>query len=57
MHTDTELQRDYDYFMAQRTAKAMLSDGLITLAEFNKLIQINRDIFSPMLAEIMPKIS
>ena len=55
--TDIELQQDYDYFMAQETANMLLSAGLISLVEFNKLTLINRDTFSPMLAEIMPKIT
>ena len=53
----TELQQDYNYFMAQKTAALMLSDELISLVEFNKLTQINRDTFSPFLVEIMPKIT
>ncbi len=55
--TDIELQQDYDYFMAQEATNMMLSSGLISLSEFNKLTQINRDTFSPLLAEIMPKIT
>lgn len=54
--TGIELQQDYDYFKAQETAKLMLSAGLISLSEFNKLTQINRETFSPIWAEIMPKI-
>lgn len=52
-----EIQQDYDYFMAQRACKSLLSAGLISLVEFNKLTQLNHDTFSPMLAEIMPKIT
>ena len=52
-----EIQQDYDYFMAQEACKALLSAGLISLVEFNKLTEINRDTFSPMFAEIMPKIT
>lgn len=55
--TNIELQQDYDYFMAQETANMLLSAGLISLVELNKLAQINRGTFSPMLAEIMPKIT
>lgn len=51
------IQQDYDFFMAQEASKALLSAGLISLVEFNKLTQINRDTFSPMFAEIMPKIT
>ena len=54
--TDIELQQDYDYFMAQEATNMMLSSGLISLSEFNKLTQINRETFSPIWAEIMPKI-
>lgn len=52
-----DLQNDYDYFKAQEVAKLMLNSGLISLSEFNKLTQINRDTFSPLLAKIMPKIT
>jgi len=33
----------------------MLEKGLITLSEFNKITELNRKIFSPALAQIMPK--
>lgn len=52
-----EIQQDYDYFMAQEVSEALLSAGLISLVEFNKLTQLNRDTFSPLFAEIMPKIT
>lgn len=52
-----DIQQDYDYFMAQKASEALLSAGLITLVEFNKLTQLNRDKFSPMFAEIMPRIT
>ena len=54
--TQEELQRDYNYYRAQKTAETMLELGLISLSEFNKLTQINRDTFSPFLAEIMLEI-
>lgn len=55
--TDIEIQQDDDYFMAQETANMPLYAGLISLVEFNKLTQINRDTFSPMHREIMPRIT
>lgn len=55
--TDNELQSDYDYFRAQEVAKSMLDSGLISLLEFNKLTLLNRQTFSPMYVEIMPKIT
>lgn len=52
----TELQQDYHYYLAQKASNELLKNGLISLSEFNKLTQINRDTFSPDLVEIMPKI-
>lgn len=57
MKSYKQFQQDYDYFMAQEATSMLLSAGLISLVEFNKLTQINRNTFSPMLAEIMPKIT
>lgn len=51
-----EIIRDVNYYQAQRAAQSMLDYGLISLDEFNKLTQINRDTFSPFLVEIMPEI-
>lgn len=50
------IERDINYYKAQKIAEEMLERGLISLEEFNKLTQINRDTFSPYLVEIMPKI-
>lgn len=54
--TQERIQGDLDYRRAQTIAKKMLDDGLISMAEFNKLTAINRETFSPLFAEIMPKI-
>ncbi len=54
--TQERIQGDLDYRQAQIIARKMLDDGLISVAEFNKLTAINREIFSPLFAEIMPKI-
>lgn len=54
--TQEWIQGDLDYRRAQTIAKKMLDYGLISVAEFNKLTAINRETFSPLFAEIMPKI-
>ncbi len=54
---EKQIQQDYDYFKAQEVAEMLYNTGLISLVEFNKLTQINRDTFSPILAKIMPKIT
>ena len=49
-----QLQREVDYVRAQRILDFLLQNGLISLSEFNKITMLNRESFSPMLAEIMP---
>ena len=49
-----QLQREVDYVRAQQILTSMLEKGLITLSEFNKITELNRKSFSPLLAEIMP---
>lgn len=51
------IQGDLDYYRAQTIARKMLNDGLISVDEFNKLTAINRETFSPLFVEIMPKIT
>ena len=54
--TQEEINCDINYYKAQKVTENMLSLGLISLSEFNKLTQINRETFSPFLVEIMPEI-
>jgi len=49
-----QLQREFDYIQAEKLLRKMLQKGLITGAEFNKIDVLNRQTFSPFLAEIMP---
>jgi hypothetical protein len=51
-----QLQRELDYAKAQRILETMLEKGLISLSEFNQITMLNRQSFSPALAEIMPDI-
>lgn len=53
--TPEQFQRDVDYYRAQSIAKSMLTSGLISLSQFDKLTALNRKFFSPFLVEIMPK--
>ena len=52
----TDIEQDYSFFQVQKIAKNMLELGLISLSEFNKLTEINRETFSLFWVEIMPKI-
>lgn len=49
-----KLQREFDYYRAEKMLRKMLGKGLITEVEFNKIDALNRQTFSPFLAEIMP---
>ncbi|NCC15972.1 MAG: hypothetical protein EOM28_06430 [Clostridia bacterium] len=48
-----QLQREYDYILAQKMLKSMLENRLITEDEFHKITLLNRKTFSPSLAELM----
>jgi len=43
------LQREFDYYRAEKLLRKMLEKGLITEAEFNKIDALNRQTFSPFL--------
>jgi hypothetical protein len=49
-----QLQHEFDYIQAERLLKKMLEKDLITEIEFNEITVLNRQTFSPFLAEIMP---
>lgn len=52
-----ELEQEYDYYMAQKLLEKMLDTGLISMDEFNRITEKNRQTFSPFLSEIMPKMT
>lgn len=51
--TDEVMQRDLSYRFAQKFAKDLLDKGLISQGEFDKLSALNREKFSPYLAELL----
>lgn len=52
--TQEELQREYDYIRAEKLTRKLLDLGMITIEEFDKIMALNRESFSPALARIMP---
>ena len=50
----SQMQKEADYYMAQKILKQLLSAELISLDEFDKITELNRKKFSPVLAKIMP---
>ena len=55
--TEEQLQREVDYYRAQQILGILLQNGLISKSEYNKITQLNRDSFSPLLAKIMPSLT
>ncbi|MBE7725859.1 MAG: hypothetical protein E7244_16005 [Enterocloster citroniae] len=51
--SEEQMQNEFDYMIAQQMLKNMLENGLISLAEFDKISALNLEIFSPELASIM----
>jgi hypothetical protein len=50
--TDEELQREFDYYIAEKLTKQMLEKGLISTDECTRILAENRHFFSPILAEL-----
>ena len=50
--TDAELQNEYDYLLAENITKKLLEKGLVSVDEFNKIMERNRESFSPFFARI-----
>ena len=48
-----QLQREFNYLMAEKLLKKMQEKGLITEGELQKINALNRQTFSPSLAKIM----
>ena len=52
--THEQLQREYNYIVAEQITKKMLDKGLITEDEYKKIMKENRKTFKPFLAPLMP---
>lgn len=52
-YTDDQMKQDLDFMKAEKITKKLLSAGLITEEEFDKIMAENRKTFSPFLADIL----
>jgi len=52
--TPDEFQRELDYSRAEKILRKMLKVGLISEDEYDKINKLNRQIFSPLYAQLMP---
>lgn len=51
--TKEELQKEYDYILAQELTRELLEVGLIDQEEFEEITEQNRRSFMPLLYRIM----
>ncbi|EAD5361733.1 hypothetical protein K8A91_08470 [Listeria monocytogenes] len=51
--TEEELQKEYDFHIAESIVGMLYKEGKITQDELHKISALNRQKFSPKLAEIM----
>ncbi|MBQ4186141.1 MAG: hypothetical protein K6B69_11605 [Lachnospiraceae bacterium] len=52
--TNTEMQNEYNFILAEQMTRKLLDKGLISVDEFNKIMAKNRRSFSPYISRIMP---
>lgn len=50
--TDTELQNEYNYILAENLTKKLLDKEVISEDEFNKIMEKNKAVFSPFFSRI-----
>lgn len=50
--TEEELQKEYDFYMAEKLVGSMRTAGIISLEECTRISAENRRFFSPLLAEL-----
>ena len=46
---------EINYFRAQTITRSLFENGMITADECDKLSELNRESFSPMFADLLPK--
>ena len=51
--TEEELQKEYDFHIAESIVANLYKEGKITADELHKISALNREKFSPRLAKIM----
>lgn len=54
--TDEQLQREYNYILAEQMAKNVLQAGLITEEELVSVMEKCREKYSPVFSKMGPKL-
>ena len=47
------MQKDFEYEIAQKLTKSLLSEGLISIDEYDRISALNAQKFSPFYADLM----
>lgn len=50
-----QIVREINYHKAQSITELLYKKGLISFVEYDKLTALNRESFSPLYAELLPK--
>ena len=51
--TDSEMQNEYNYILAEQMTSKLLDKSLISEEEFDKIMAKNRRSFSPFISKII----
>ena len=54
-YTEEEMRREYHYIRAGQMTKKLLDKGMITEEEYAVIMTKNRQVFSPVLADLYPR--
>ena len=46
---------EVNFYRAQTITRLLFESGMITVVEYDKLSELNRQSFSPMFADLFPK--
>lgn len=47
---------EIEYFKAQKLTDMLYENGLLSFVEYDKLTELNRLSFSPLFADLLPKV-
>lgn len=51
--TRESMQKDFEYEMAQKLTRKLQENGMISLEGMNRIIELNKEKFSPFYAELI----
>ena len=46
---------ELNYYRAQKITEMLYEQGMVSFVEYDKLTELNRESFSPLFADLLPK--